>query len=163
MSKSTNRPRLHANFQDLMAHSAQMPNGCIEWQGYRGTFGYGQYRVMHSSRGTHRLSLSLFTEKPFDDAVAMHLCDNPPCINPDHLRWGTASENSLDRHAKGRSVGAGTKGERINTAKLNVDKVREIRALYASGIKSPKLETMFNVGSRQILAIVRRKSWKWVD
>lgn len=163
MTKSNNRPRLHANFQDLMAHSKSMPNGCIEWQSGKGSFGYGAFRINGASRGTHRLALSLIAPQPFEGAVAMHICDNPPCINPNHLRWGTASENSLDRHSKGRSIGAPIKGQQVNTCKLNEELVRQIRNDYASGMKSPALALKYQIGSRQILHIVRRQSWKWVD
>jgi hypothetical protein len=79
--------------------------GCWEWIGHRSRLGYaeGCYRAKNWRLG--RLLLTL-TRRPLNrNEVAMHSCDNPPCINPDHLRIGTQKENIADAVRKKRMVG----------------------------------------------------------
>jgi len=62
---------------------------CWNWQGTK-VMGYGTLMVR-----THRLAYELFVGEPPDGRVLDHMCDNPSCCNPDHLRPATVRENSL--------------------------------------------------------------------
>lgn len=79
---------------------------CLEWQGVRGKAGYGKTGA--GGRGgktllTHRLAWEL-TNGPIPEGMCVcHTCDNPPCVNPDHLWLGTHDDNMRDKVAKGRS------------------------------------------------------------
>lgn len=88
-------------------------SGCWEWQGFCFAFrnmkpgqrGYpsASYRGYASAR-LHRVIATWNAGRPLTSVeVAMHKCDNPPCINPEHLTHGTQSQNKLDELAKGRS------------------------------------------------------------
>ena len=81
------------------------PTPCIIWQGPVDRNGYGQYRTV-ARRGVYAHRQAMI-DAGYDvtGKVVMHLCDNPPCVNVEHLRLGTKSENSRDRHEKGRTVG----------------------------------------------------------
>lgn len=87
--------------------------GCWVWQGWTtknrnikpGQRGYpwGGYRGTHGR--LHRFVLAMEIGPLPKDMVVMHICDNPPCINPNHLRLGTHAENKLDSVRKGRARG----------------------------------------------------------
>lgn len=80
------------------------PNsGCWLWEGPVNEFGYGVFE--HNGKKTHRahrLSLMLKTDHIGTGLLACHSCDNPFCINPDHLFWGTHKDNMMDASRKGR-------------------------------------------------------------
>lgn len=83
----------------------KLPNGCWEWQGRRDSdMGYGKFRAFNQTLA-HRVSYILYV-RPFieKDMCVLHKCDNPPCVNPEHLFIGTRDTNNKDRAAKGRTV-----------------------------------------------------------
>lgn len=89
--------------------------------------------------------------------VVRHTCDNPRCINPQHLILGTTQDNVDDRVARGRSM----KGEAHYKAKLTQEDVNEIRALYAEGNTSyTKLAAKYGVDKTNIACIIKHKTWK---
>lgn len=78
---------------------------CWLWTAGLLDFGYGRFRSrVHSwDEGAHRVSWAL-TYGPVPDGLdVLHKCDNPPCVNPEHLFLGTQRDNNLDRDAKGRT------------------------------------------------------------
>lgn len=83
--------------------------GCWLWQGAKATRkhsrngGYGSYRVLNHRIGAHKAAYYLTHDEPLNGRVVMHICDNPACVRPDHLRAGTHSENTRDSIAKGRA------------------------------------------------------------
>ncbi len=81
------------------------PDACWPWTAHRGSDGYGKTWTGHCKIMAHRFALEL-TDGPatFEGAEAMHACDNRPCCNPAHLRWGTRRENAADMVAKGRQA-----------------------------------------------------------
>lgn len=78
------------------------PNtGCWLWCAYCVPKGYG-YFWLNRHRKAHHVTLELTSERNGADC-AMHSCDQPSCVNPAHLSWGSLAENNLDRDAKGHN------------------------------------------------------------
>ena len=95
--------------------------------------------------------------------VVMHLCDNPPCVNVNHLRVGTVAENNADRDAKGRARGgAGARrGERNHQAKLTQEQVNEIRQRMLSAQRGTqaRLAEEYGLHRTYVGKIVRGDVW----
>lgn len=74
-------------------------DGCWEWTGPTNAKGYGVWSQPGFKGLAHRYSLTQVTPPP-DGAFACHHCDNPSCVNPGHLYWGTAADNAGDVMAR---------------------------------------------------------------
>ena len=75
---------------------------CIEWIGAKYPFGYGVVEHNGIRISTHRLSWILNNGEIPEGMCICHKCDNPPCVNPEHLFLGTQSDNMKDAYKKGR-------------------------------------------------------------
>ena len=74
------------------------PNGCWQWTGLLHRKAYGRF----AGTGAHRFSIMLTGQDPTGWHV-LHKCNNPKCVNPDHLRLGTNADNMQDKKACGNS------------------------------------------------------------
>jgi hypothetical protein len=90
--------------------------------------------------------------------LVCHECDNPLCVNPDHLFLGTELVNLQDMAAKGRHLF----GERNAQAKLTEKKVHAIHDAAARGVSQHKLAKRFGVGQMTIGRILRGERWRHI-
>lgn len=136
---------------------------CWEWLGTLNGHGYGRFRFMGKDDRSHRVSWMLTYGEIPDKLFVLHKCDNPKCVNPNHLFLGTQLENMQDMTRKGRGkpfVGIGEKNPR---AKLKKEDVLEIRNLYGTGKHTcGSLAKIYKVSNVQINWIVNKKSWKYL-
>lgn len=139
-------------------------SGCWEWTGYcGGKMGYARLSHRGFTYLMHRVAYA--QHYGYIDARLMvrhYVCDNPPCINPLHLRQGTAKDNTQDmlRHARS-SAGKpnyNLRGERNGRSKLSDTQVAEIRKQYATGTVTMRaLGAQFGISSGAISNIIHGK------
>lgn len=146
----------------LEARSKESEGGCWLWQGAKAAVsGYGRITVGSRSDGTrrnvstHRYSYEQYRGEIPDGMFVCHHCDNPSCVNPDHLFLGTPSDNMADKVTKGRQA----KEEWHGMAKLNWRDVHDIRGRLREGARQVDLSKQFGVSQSQISAVKRGISW----
>lgn len=140
---------------------------CWIWKGRtRNGYGYIGLGKTDPSRdyrrgqfGAHRISYFLANGTDPFPLHALHRCDNPPCVNPDHLFLGTQADNDRDRDAKGR--GNQAHGETHCRAKLSKEDIEEIRRKHVPWkVGYPALAKEFGVSRQTISQIIKGRAWK---
>ena len=76
---------------------------CWQWLGTTNNVGYGWLYSPGGALLAHRISWEMFKGPVPVGLHVCHHCDNPGCVNPDHLFVGTDKDNAQDREKKGRS------------------------------------------------------------
>lgn len=136
---------------------------CLDWSFNKNKWGYGTFYVNRKREMVHRIAYELF-HGHFDKTLKIcHHCDRPSCYHPRHLFLGTPADNVHDCIQKGRArryLFPG--GVEHCKAKLNDDKVREIRILYSEGKTLLGISRLFDVSVSTIHGVTARKFWKHV-
>lgn len=139
------------------------PNGCWEWLAYRDQRGYGQYRLTRQRKSdlAHRLAWADKNGPIPDGMFCCHHCDNPSCLNPDHIFIGTQLDNVKDCREKGRFRNPPTYyGEDHPRAVVTEEDVRWIRGLAHIG--AVRLGKLFGVSRQVIHHILKRNTWNHI-
>ena len=131
--------------------------GCWEWNAYKNSDGYGVIWIIERVQKAHRVAYQLYVGEIPEGMCVCHRCDNPSCVNPEHLFLGTNADNVRDRDNKGRD--ANRCGEKNGRAKLTEAQVVEIRERMGGGERGVDLARQFGVTRDEILKIFRRISW----
>lgn len=147
---------MNENFWDKVNKT----EGCWNWTGGTNGKGYGLFKVPGTRKNmtAHRMSYALRNGEITSDQWVLHKCDNPLCVNPDHLFLGTPADNVADMDAKGRRVSPVRKGERNGRALLDADKVRLIRLLHGK-FSRDAMTKIFGIGKSQLHRVVTRQQW----
>lgn len=141
-------------------------NDCWLWTGATRHFGYGVINMGghngHAERA-HRLSWIMHNGEIPKDLCVCHKCDNPSCVNPNHLFLGTRADNNHDMQKKGRcDTVKRPKGEQSGNAKLKTEQVLQIRDRYSNGETLSALAKEYPVSVQTIFRIVNRTIWKHI-
>lgn len=144
-----------------------MADECVEYEGYRDRAGYGKRKIGGKPRLAHRVAYCEANDLSLEDIggkVVRHTCDNPSCINPDHLVLGTQADNMRDKVERGRT--SSTAGERSVQAKLTTEQVLAIREEYVPRCRTHggrALARKYGVSQTLIRHIISRRQWTHVD
>lgn len=131
-------------------------SGCWLWTAHCDKDGYGLLPGNHESIRAHRFSFIHHIGPIGDGLVVCHKCDNPACVNPDHLFAGTTKDNCRDMLSKGRDMIVGSKNNKAKLSEVDVANIIESKLSYHS------LADKFGVSKSTIENIKKRKSWRHV-
>lgn len=125
---------------------------CWVWVGRIGTHGYGVFSIARKNFRAHRFSYSII-HGDLNGLSVLHKCDNPACVNPDHLFLGTQNDNIKDMVAKGRNP----------TSKLTIEVVSEIKKDIRSGAKVKDVAKKYGISLGMSSLIKNGHSWKEIN
>ena len=144
LTKSTMKSYLEERFR--------VTPGCWIWIGSLSPKGYGKLQIGNHHYRAHRVSYYVYNGE-FDDALlVMHKCDNPSCVNPDHLTLGTNADNMKDKADKKRSAAGANHG----MAKLSADEREQVKDLLKCRLFSyRKIGEFYDVTVGSIMTVVK--------
>lgn len=119
--------------------------------------GYG--RIMFRGKRTvaHRVAWEIQRGDVPDGLCVLHKCDNPSCVNVDHLYIGTHQDNMRDRKVRNRSYRM--LGEAHHSAKVTTADVIKIRELWRAGAASTAIAQMYGLTRDHARDIAKGRSW----
>jgi hypothetical protein len=159
-SEKLNDKSYHEITKKRFLERIKKENQCWIWCGYISKHGYGVSSYRSKSFLSHRLSWVLFKGFLPKELDVCHHCDNPKCVNPDHLFLGTAKDNIRDCFNKKRKSHKGEKHPRAKIQEKDVIKIFELRK---NGWTHQKLADRFKLKQGTISNILHRRIWKHVD
>ena len=180
-----NSKSLTERFNEKVAKPTD-PDGCWTWTATKNNKGYGMLQEtikgQHGKRLAHRISYKLFRGPVPRGACVLHRCDNPACVNPQHLFLGTKKDNYADMVSKGRRViGRLThipipptgddhwtrqrpedvpRGSNNGFAKLSEADVRTIYAMRLQGQKGQHIAAHFDLDPSTVGDILNGIHWQ---
>lgn len=133
------------------------PCGCWYWLGNLNENLRAKITIEGKSKQVSRVIYELVKGKIPDGLFALHTCDNPMCVNPDHLFLGTKKENSIDMVKKGRC--RAPMGSKSGMSKLTDEQVLEIRSLKGK-MTLKQIGKRFGITAANACSITRGDTWK---
>jgi len=162
--------QIEQQYIDAFWSKVDKTTDCWNWRAAKCRDGYGLYGIRHIGQfKAHRFSLMLSGVSIPKGYVVMHRCDNPSCVNPEHLKPATVQENNKDKQIKGRQ--SFPKGTANAGAKLTDDQVRDIKARaivgsrvgYNNGSNIKEIAAEYNVIPETVRLIARGHIWKHIN
>jgi HNH endonuclease len=149
-------------------------NGCWDWMRALNNKGYAVCYVAGRQTLAHRTSYEVSKGQIPIGVFVLHECDNPKCINPDHLFLGTQIDNMQDCKAKGRmskpppnpkgrNVGRMPRGESLWNQTLTEAEARDIMRLHMEHLNISQIASRLNKPKHIVADVCRGRSWRWLD
>ena len=126
---------------------------CIEWVGSKHLFGYGEFRYNRILYRAHKFAYERLYGAVTNNIGINHVCDNPACVNPEHLYAGTQAENMADVRVR----------ERSPNTKFSSTDVVDILKMLAAGFTQTEIAKKYNVSQTTIHYIKYKKTWSHIS
>ena len=123
------------------------------WTGRKDKDGYGKFRVDGKDNRAHRIAWERVNGPMPEGMQALHNCDTPPCVRPDHVFPGTNLDNMRDKMAKGRWW---SRYVRPSRRKIDFEIARQIRAAAGTQIH---IADQFGVSQQLVSRIRAGRAW----
>ena len=139
------------------------PGKCWPWRGPKNKKGYGvlgiNYRVIYA----HRISFAIANKVklPPSSTFICHSCDNPICVNPEHLFAGNREANHMDAVKKGRAnFSCGESNQRARLTEQQVKYVREKYIPFSREWGARALARKLGVGASTMRSAIKGINWR---
>lgn len=155
------------SFEERFWAKVDKSGACWLWTGAKAAHGYGRVQLERTRtlRGAHRVAWELTygtipEGEGYHGWCVCHHCDNPSCVNPEHLFLGTQRDNVRDMVEKGRKVKSAGRGERHWSARLTREQVIAARGMHTLGITMDSIANAWGVGIWSLRDAVKGRSWR---
>lgn len=145
------------DLEDRFMKFVEKTESCWIWKGCKDVRGYGRISIHNKPWLAHRVSYILY--KDFPEMELLHSCDNPSCVNPEHLSQDTHQKNMRDAQDRGRMKQPCLRGSKHSQSKLTETDVVEIRRLCTEGKSANFIGKKFGIGRNNVYAIRDKKTW----
>lgn len=139
-------------------HVPEDPTKCWVWLGSK-VNGYGTISLNRKAARAHRVSWEVHKGIIPDGLLLRHLCNNPACVNPDHLKLGTHKDNSQDMVKNGRYH---LIGSRNSSAKIDERIVLLMRLCRSKGAKHSEIAEILRISESTVQNAVSGKTWRHI-
>jgi len=140
--------------KEVLSNYRVAENECWEWSGTLDIDGYGVACFKGERQKAHRLSFSHHVEPIKQGLIICHKCDNPSCINPNHLYQGTSQDNTNDMIARKRQNPP--IGERSGNAVLEIE---QVRAIKHDPRRHNKIAMDYGIAASTVSSIKTGRNW----
>jgi len=130
-----------------------LENGCWQWNAFCNPGGYGMFYFAGKPCLAHRASYDMHYGITDPKVEIVHSCHNSKCVNPEHLRIDSHSNNCIDT----------VKNKKQRTQKITEEQVKEIRIKLKQGISQKKIADEYNLCQQNVSCIATKKSWWWLE
>lgn len=148
------------NLGRIWSRIVRVKDGCWIWPGNKNPRGYGIVGIEKKQYLAHRVAWQNFHDRDPGEQIVMHDCDNPSCVNPEHLTLGDRIKNNADMRARGRGCNPPRHvGEKHPQAKLTKEQAREVFQRRDNGEPLKVLAEEFGISEAAVSYIYHGKNW----